>query len=481
MLLLRLLGLIILSMNGVGHSALYALGALAVYTSWALQNYELHDYKLIGFVLSIASITLLIPELLQLSSILIATSIILKDFKTATALALISLVNVEAYFGFSYLLILIGPVVIIVSRSISATYQRSTAYASFILFILHNVVTIFSFPGLSVPAEQKNARAYQVGGTYGNLGINASSGGIVALEGDRHIEPSDTTIYGEHDTFVIGGKEIGEQNYQQHPRWLGRQFMGPEMIRCAVSMDGFHAVNFGMELAGKGRTVLSHQSFFKIHHLISIRDGKLIAGDSDSFVNRLAPYQRHLLVALNKGSPFGLLYTFMYYILLSFILVARKVWIKKSLLLLGIASLALEPLIWGSHGDIRYIGKVTGWPHTERAYGIVRHMQDNGKNYVFGDKSTSILVIDKGLKGEIRPTEKLIIAGNGAQIKAPNGTYYIGTVPFGTKNGIINAYGIYNSQKKLISEGILTVSSGAETYTIIATDSPGLLPIDLLE
>ena len=478
---IKIIGLLILSLNGVGFSGVYSLGLLLIYFSWAIQATQGKDLHRAGYVFLIACIVVFFPEFLQLSSISIAVALMLKDFKTAASLALISLLNAEAYWASSAALFLLGPIVVLLPFAIPTKYKALTANALFSAYILLNVLTIINTPGLTIPNDQDNAPPYQIGNVYSKLGLEAKSGGIAAIEGDQAIRRGDTTIYGEHDTFEVGGIKLGEQNYQQQSRWLGRQFLGPEMIRSALSMDGYHAANLGMQLKRQGRNVLSHQSSDGIHPLIIIYDGRLITGDSDAFVNRLAPYQRNLLSALSIGSPFGSPHALAFYFLLLLTIFARGTSLKEALLLLGIASLFIGNNFYLVSGDIRYVGKTTGWPHTERAYGIARYFQDNEKNYTFGNISTYILVIEKGNKGTIRDQEQLVITGSGSKIDSSDGVYHVGSIPLGTKNNVINAFGIYDHEGNLLGEGICSISIGDKPYTIIATDSPCLLPIYLLE
>jgi hypothetical protein len=335
---------------------------------------------------------------------------------------------------------------------------------------------LFKLIPLSVPSAQEFAYPYRIGDALEKaLEAELSEAATFALgKANTGLTDLESVVYNEHDSFAFNELEVATANYSQPKRWSERQYLGLESLRVALSRDGFHAMNFGSALTQDGFLLLGHQSFLDIVPVGSVREGRLFFGDSDAFVNRLVPYQVNFLRALHHGSCYPVVGALGLYVLVALAIFpsfqSKPVLMALSICACFIFTVAATEI---RKGDIRYVGKNTGWPHTSKMYGIARHAQDLGLNYLFGSSNASILAVAAGNSAELKDTEELaIMAGGYSQVKLPSGYIRTGGKPMGEVSGIIDSYEIFDKSGKLLGVGLVRINIGGREVTIVATGSP---------
>jgi hypothetical protein len=425
-----------------------------------------------GALLAIYSIW---PETLQLGSLLIFAAVVAKDSRSCLAITLSSILCGAGYFGYGYVIIVLVSLVLAISllpKVSSLTIRGVNAFAG--LYILLCVFNLIAPLKLSVPGQQSFSYPYRIGEALDKtLGLELKKDGLYLIDGD-HIrsdaEPS--TIYSEHDIDTYEGVRFAVENYTQPKRWKSQQYLGSENIRLSLSKDGFHALNFGSELKLQGLNVLSHQEWLNITPVAVADDGVLFFGDSDAFVNRLVPYQVNLLKTLHYGTCYVKSIHLLLYLVI-FLFLAMVSTLKRPLLFFIPIILVISlNLMDEQRGDIRLVSNNRGWPHTVGMYGIARHAQDSGFNYLFGNKGTRILALDRGMNGTLRDQEEVVIMGSSSKLKHSKGFIYAGETPMGTSSEIEDAYRIFNDSGSLLGIGTTSLSLNGRDITVISTNSP---------
>lgn len=272
------------------------------------------------------------------------------------------------------------------------------------------------------------------------------------------VNPSGS-LYLDHEART----DYDDGDFFQSRPWSHNALIAGETFRVAVAMDGALISNIGARCTDvHGHILYAMADGLTVCPLALNINNKLILADSDYVSNALAPYQPHLLRRLT-GTDYGWR---VYWGVLSLMLIgsilSKRAWLP--LLNMGIfLALTLSPI----EGDVRYIGKPCLWPHTTQAGGIVRAMQENGQNVIFGNKNTKILAIAEGCCATAREEEKLIILEPDASVYIQGVKYTAGNIPQGDAEGIRDA-------RTLDKEGLIiacgrTIVDGVE---LIATGSP---------
>jgi hypothetical protein len=425
-----------------------------------------------GALLAIYSIW---PETLQLSSLLIFAAVVANDSRSCLAITLSSILCGAGYFGLGYVAIVLVSLVVAISllpKLSSLTIRGANAFAG--LYILLCIFNLIAPLKLSVPGQQSFSYPYRIGEALDKtLDLELKKDGLYLIDRDHvrsDIEPS--TIYSEHDIDTYEGVPFAVDNYTQPKRWKSQQYLGSENIRLSLSKDGFHALNFGSELKLQGLNVLSHQDWLNITPVAVVDDGVLFFGDSDAFVNRLVPYQVNFLKTLQYGTCYvKSIHLLLYFVIFLFLAMAST--LKRPLLFFIPIILVISlNLMDEQRGDIRLVSNNRGWPHTVGMYGIARHSQDSGFNYLFGNEGTRILALDRGMNGTLRDQEEVVIMGSSSKLKHSKGFIYAGETPMGTSSEIEDAYRIFNDSGSLLGIGTTSLTLNGRDITVISTNSP---------
>lgn len=271
------------------------------------------------------------------------------------------------------------------------------------------------------------------------------------------------TVYLDHDAHT--DYDVG--NFFQPRPWSHNYLIAGEPIKLAVALDGALMSNLGAKCTGAyGHIVYAMMDGAKICPLSLNIAGHLIFADSDYTSNSLAPYQQHLLRRLA-----GVDYSWrVFWIIASCLLIWGSIFpIRRETLfmLTGIFCLVwLLPI----KGNVRYIGKKHLWPHTTLGEGVVRELQERGRNVVFGDKETELLVVAAGHSASVLATEKVVILEPGASVRLGGEEYKAADVPMGDVNGIIDSR-VIMKRGLPCATGIMEVNG----IKIMATGSPARL------
>jgi hypothetical protein len=471
----RTLGLSLYAANGFGCRTAYIASIFALALAWAMASLNAGNKLQLAFLGALMAIYSIWPETTQLSSLLIFAAVVAQDSRSCLAITLSSILCETGYFGLDYVALVLVSLVAAISllpKFSSLTIRRTSAFAClYILLCIYNLIVPLQ---LSVPERQSFSYPYRIGEALNKaLGLELKENGLYLIDNDHtksDVKPS--TIYSEHDIDAYEGTAIAVDNYTQTKRWKGRQYLGAENIRLSLSKDGYHALNFGSELKLKGLNVLSHQDWLKITPVAVVDDGILFFGDSDAFVNRLVPYQVNFLNTLQYGTCYVKSIHLLLYLVI-FLFLAMTSTLKRPLLFFIPIILVISlNLLDEQRGDIRLVSNNRGWPHTVGMYGIARHSQDSGFNYLFGNEGTRILALDRGMNGTLRDQEEVVIMGSSSKLKHSKGFIYAGETPMGTSSEIEDAYRIFNDSGSLLGIGTTSLTLNSRDITIISTNSP---------
>jgi hypothetical protein len=474
--LLKLCGLSLYAANGFGFRTAYVVSIFALALAWVMVSLGAGKKLQMAFFCALLIVYSIWPETLQLSSLLIFAAVVAKDYKSCLAITFSSIICGAGYFGLGYVVpvLLVTLVVAISLRPKLSSFTIKVTKVFAVLYILQCIYYLAVPLKLSVPEEQSFSYPYRIGEALDKaLGLELERDGLYLIESNQaedNLKPS--TIYGEHDIEFHEGIAFAVNNYTQPKRWNCKQYLSSENIRLSLSKDGYHALNFGSELKFKGMNVLSHQHWFNVTPVAVVHQGILFFGDSDAFVNRLVPYQVNFLKTLQYGTCYvKSIHVLLYLVILVFFLVGKTL---KRPLLLFIPLLLVISLntINKQKGDIRLVSNNRGWPHTVGMYGIARHSQDSGFNYLFGNQDTRILALDRGMKGALKDGENVVIMGSSSKLKHAKGFIYTGETPMGASSEIEDAYRIFNDSGDLVGIGVASLILNGRDITIISTNSP---------
>jgi hypothetical protein len=472
---LRTLGLALYAANGFGCRTAYIASIFAIALAWVIGSLNDGNKLQLTFFGALLSVYSIWPETIQLNSLLIFAAVVAKDSKSCLAITLSSILCETGYFGLDYFAPVLVSLVVAISllpKLSSLSIKGARGFAGlYILLCIYNLIVPLQ---LSVPEQQSFSYPYRIGEALNKaLGQELKEDGLYLIDSDNtrsDIKPS--TIYGEHDIDPYEGNAFTVDNYTQPKRWKGRQYLSSENIRLSLSKDGYHALNFGSELKLQGLNVLSHQNWFNITPVAVVDEGVLFFGDSDAFVNRLVPYQVNFLKTLQYGTCYAKSVHMLLYLVILLLLAIASTLKRPMLFFIPILLVISLNLMDEQRGDIRLVSNNRGWPHTVGMYGIARHSQDSGLNYLFGNEGTRILALDRDMNGTLRDKEDLVIMGSSSKLKHSKGFIYAGKTPMGTSSEIADAYRIFNDSGDLIGVGTTSLTLNGRDITVISTNSP---------
>lgn len=471
----RTLSLSLYAANGFGFRTAYIISIFALALTWVIASLNAGKKQQLAFFGALLFVYGIWPETIQLNSLLIFATVVAKDSKSCLAITLSSILCEMGYFGLDYLapvlFLLVFAISLIPTISTFTTIGARSFAVPYILLCIYNLIVPLQ---LSVPGQQTFSYPYRIGEALDKaLGIELKKDGLYLIDNyNNRLDKKPSTVYCEHDIVPYDGNVFVVDNYIQPKRWKGRQFLSSENIRLSLSKDGYHALNFGSELKLQGLNVLSHQNWFKITPVAVVDEGVLFFGDSDAFVNRLVPYQVNFLKTLQYGTCYVKSVHLLLYLVILLLLAIAPTQKWPMLFFIPILLVLSLNFMNKQRGDIRLVSNNRGWPHTVGMYGIARHAQDSGLNYLFGNQGTRILALDRDMNGTLRDKEDLVIMGSSSKLKHSKGFIYAGETPMGTSSDIEDAYRIFNDSGKLIGVGTTSLTLKGRDITVISTNSP---------
>ncbi len=318
------------------------------------------------------------------------------------------------------------------------------------------------------PVISPTAPGYKIGNAISKLTNKeiASTGKLIYNQQRFKEVDASGTLYLDHDANC----QWDEGNFQQNRPWGNNFPIGSELLRKSILKDGTWICNIGASLKhNKGFFIGGLFQNGIVYPIIIRHNDNLILGDSDFVVDCLAPYQKNLINYITGSDK----YTRFFHLSCATCLILSCFFTNNLfVILLCIANLLL--MCFPYHGDVRYVGKSHKWAHTDLGEGIVRVLQQQGANVIFGNSNTRLLVIGEGYSATIK-TEKIVLLEPGATVKINNTNYRADTIPLGTKNGVIDARNLIIEDEKT-SSCILHIGD----ITLIATGTPTAQTKDLI-
>jgi hypothetical protein len=271
----------------------------------------------------------------------------------------------------------------------------------------------------------------------------------------------------DHDQAGAKPTAAEKFNFTQPLPWQGNAYLGDQFVLFWLRCDGFLASNLGGSLRPAGRPLLVARGIGKQHTLVEQRGALLLLADSDPLVNRLSPYQRHLLSYLLRVSPYGLLPLLLSAVACGMALLSPQ----KALAGVMIVLIVGIALTWSAcradHtlGGVRLVGRFADPHDPDRFSGVLRELVDLGRDWLFEKTQPEILYLQSG-RSALWRGESLVIAEPAATVVINHIQYHILELPLANVRGVPDARQI--ASPRGISEGVLET---AETR-IIATGSP---------
>ena len=461
----------IVALSGWGYTVLY----LAVVATLLCLCFFSVEKKINRFCLLVFSIAVLYESSLAFCSSLIGLSLIVSNHKREGACFLTSqlpllispFLPLPHFFlhplsSFSLYIISLaicckwGKISRILTPSLIITYGCALAYLSRCSWSLNPVNT------------QTIPNGYQIGSAISKFSlVDGSKQGNIVYNNDepRQIDISGT-LYLEHDAKT----QWDAGNLSQERPWSNNVHIGSELIRTAIFRDGCWICNKGAYLKTEGaRFVGGLFQDCSVKPLAMIHKGHLILGDSDCVIDCLAPYQRNLISYL-AGSDIH--YRLFHFICGITLVIFTFFEIPALLCLCSLFYIVLTTIPYS--GDIRYVGRAHKWAHTDLGEGVVRVLQQGGKNVIFGKKNAKLLIVGEGYSAELKQ-EKVVILEPTAEVKIQGVLYRANVIPLGQAQEIVDA-------RRIIVEGKMTNQSKllVGDIVIIATGTPTAQSTELL-
>ena len=312
---------------------------------------------------------------------------------------------------------------------------------------------------------------YRVGDTAAKLlgknGMGTSRLLRSSIHGTSKPDQTPGILLLDHDQWKTRPEIAGTSNFTQPVPWQFNSFLGDQYVLFWLRCDGFLASNLGGTIRTGGRVLLQTAEPGNPQILMAQRGSVVILGDSDPVVNRIAPYQKHLLSYFLSGNAAG----YLPLIFGAFVCLAIAVGGSKgkffagAIVLLGVVLTGTICTKDRTYGGVRMVG-ITADPHDPSAFsGVLRGIVDGGQDDLFAPQSPRVLYVQEGHSAHVR-TEQLVIAEPGAQVFVGRDRFDILDLPLGPVRNIPDARAI-RAQKSTV-EGVLTTGS----VTILATGSP---------
>lgn len=341
---------------------------------------------------------------------------------------------------------------------------------SYIVFISYAVLLTCSsqlYYQLPPAITGTNEPGYNIGDAIEKI-TGQQQSGVAYLVYKHHrdsVTKDASAVYLDHDAHSVWD----EGNYIQPRPWGNQYIIGGEPLRMAIARDSVLITNLGAALK-KDSPRLLYGLFDegRVQPMAILHEQCLILSDSDFLVNCLAPYQPSLIRKLT-GTDYDM-QIFHFACSVALILSCfSSVSLFLPILLAGgyaVINLSSQP------GEIRYEGKKSHWPHTNLGEGIVRTIQKEGYNVLFGNKEARILVVGSYQTASAED-ERLIILEPGAKVYINSCLYEAGNLPAGIQQGIVDA--------RLLKKNGIPLDCPVikeNSMTIIGSGSPALLNLD---
>lgn len=383
-----------------------------------------------------------------------------------------------AYFNLSYVWLIIAPIGITLSAYL--LNQGKLTRLLGVLFLTLAAITAYELmaiqPKFRVSEKSTFSPGYKIGAALQRI-FPDSFGEGSDIRSNLHgteIPPSTPGIViAEHDTPVEKrAGRIRAENFTQPSPWSENEFLGNQYWRYAIREDGCLVSNLGGQLTPNGQILLAIPSSNPFSPtILATKEAKTIyCADSDYWINRLCNYQQNLLglILSSKQRSWPPLI-----VNIAFVLIALgSLWRPFITLISVFVPLVLLHAYANYGGDIRLIGKIFNPHDPARAWGVVRRLQDDGINAVFGNKGAKALVVEEGYSGKV-VDEKLVIGEPRTTVLIGSHKVQILDEPQGVVDTIPDA-------RKLLVDGKLSgVREVIDGVTIVGTGSPALTPLEI--
>lgn len=470
-----IIALLILSSQCFGDS-IWNIFSISVFFWWlTLSTFVLHKYGqlLISFFCLVAIWTL--PASCQLASFFVVILFSQTKYNEGYAFLGSQVLYLLAVFSPVPLIVLepwVSGLIFLVSFLLLENKCRGLTVFFKSCAILYAVLLIAAqFMSWSLPPISNNvAPGYSIGPAIENvIGEKQIGDAYLVYDSNREfIIPPTGNIYFDHDSL----SNFTDGNYSQRRPWGQNVLVGPEHFRFAIAQDGVLVLNKGSRIKDNvGRCLIGVVDGFRTVPFLVIEKNRIITADSDFLVDRLAPYQEHLIQTLTgknwliRGFHIGTAILLLGSILSR--IMAQVSFFVYPVLLFTVSIIPQQ-------GDVRYVGRNIKWPHSNLGYGLVRALQDQGHNVRFGDINTELLVVAGGSSSRWRG-EKIIILEPNASVWVGNECYAADTIPQGCLENILDARKILCNGKEL-----KTAKITMKQVTIIATGTPAALKFSTL-
>lgn len=422
-------------------------------------------------------LALFIDSSIAYCSSLIGALLIIADQKREAACFLASQLPILFSPLISFPYILLHPLVSIIIYSVSfilcCRFRRSKPYIESFFIISYGVGLAFICTtawSLNPAINSAASSGYQIGEAISKIThLDSSLKGTLVYNNERYTQVKGKgTIYLDHDAHT----QWDSGTFQQKRPWSINIPVGSEMLRRAVYRDGCLICNIGAILCQRNAKFIAG-----VYHgntiipLILNSDGRLVLGDSDFVVNCLVPYQRNLIRYLTGDDVFNRLFHFVCGFLLVFSYFSKTgVLVVASLIIVFDIYIVNMPV----DGHVRYVGRSHKWAHTDLGEGVVRVLQQQGINAVFGNRNTTILVVGGNYSTRIKD-EKIVVLEPGASVSIGGAIYAADVLPLGNSDGVVDARYIVKN-KNNTNRSKLDING----VRIIATGTPSAQPKQLI-
>lgn len=336
----------------------------------------------------------------------------------------------------------------------------------YIIYTVEPTVTISQDPHVArgyspgpMLAKILNGITVHPGHTEGDIAISS-----LIFDQGPHNANQLIVLLDEHDIqFDDPRKVLIPHNAQQIEPWFCNQLFGNQYILEAVARDGLWMANLGGSLKPKGKLLLGslshagHQTFTPL----VLKVGKYVyVQDSDSFVDRIANRQEHILKEIVFGRSLPRIMNLLFCIFLFLPFSAQAFVIPIVILLLQIPTV----------GNVR-VQATLDWPHEpSKASGVMTSLVDAGYNYTMGTTQTIMLVIGAGRNAQVNTSEKLVLLEPMATVRIGQHVVQACLEPRGELNDITDSRELTLDGA---SQGVSTLQ--VDGIRVIGTGSPAKL------
>lgn len=418
--------------GGFGQKFLVEAAFLVVLT---LSAFSLRQKAKLGIIGAVAVVCILIPALIQASSLLAA--ILLMGGRTRNALFCLlgSTLQIVLPINPFYL-----PIVLFVFQVpfLFGKLHLPKRYLQWpiVVLLLINLIPAL-LPATAPLAHQEFPYPYRVDtGKW----IDVVNKGISYSSMDDAGDLINASVYVlEHDP----PHNLTQSNWQQQRLWCQNQYFGAEFLKIAAVLDGFVFSNLGCRINHRGLRLLGEAHDGEHNEFISRNLDRVIFSDSDFLTNGACGYQLNLINSLFRHISIA------HFIFFSASLSCFALLFSNNTIMVGalMSITTIFPLVFtkNSKVDIKIIDNHAIWPHSPGVGGLGMDVDENtGIRSVSRNGKSQVLGIARDCTADYSG-EKLIFMEGGSKIQINGVTFTSLDHPMGEEDGITDAIPIRNS------------------------------------